>query len=246
MELLNWMTVEYGELTGAPFLMPAFIRPPEPGLFHERRGRHDNLDTHSFRRDALLSDHPDLYRMDRQILAMIDDAMTRLSSEGVDPEDGVIFNGWSAAGSLGDQMATLHPNRVKALFVGGFGATPVLPIKELDGSTLTFPTGVGDIEDIFGKPFDLESYLRIPYVLAHGTADPNDPIPDVDPFGLGQRAIVKRVLGDTPMDRVERVRNVFASVGKTNFELRLYDGVDHDGSRDIAVDQLAFLRDHFR
>lgn len=242
--LLEWMRAEYGDATGTPLLMPAFLRPPEPGILHELFRRHDNLDTHSLRRDALLTERKGFRRIDLQTLALIDAARAALRPEGVEAERRVIYAGWSAAGSFGDRMSALHPDRTKALVVGGFGATPLLPVAELGGERLLYPLGTADMEAITGRPFQAARHAEIPYLLMHGTDDPNDPLPGVDRFGRQQRRVAQEVLGRRPMDRVDTVRDVFARAGHDAFELRLYPGVDHGGSRDIAIDMGEFIREH--
>ncbi|MEL7488148.1 MAG: alpha/beta hydrolase [Pseudomonadota bacterium] len=238
------MTIEYGEKPQTPFLMPAVIRPGLPGWFREWRGLHDNLDTHQLSRQALTTDYRGLERIDLQILSMIDDARRRLGAFGVETPPRVLFTGWSAPGSLADRMTAMHPSRVKALVVGGFGATPMLPVSELDGQPFDFPIGVGDLDALIGAPFDLKTYRQIPYLLQHGEDDANDPIPDVDPKGRKQRKIVQQVLGRRPLDRIEKIRSVYDQVGAHQFELRTYRNADHGGSREIALDIQQFLEKH--
>ena len=239
--MLEWMTQEWGVATQTPLLMPAFIRPPAPGFFHERRGKHDNLYTHALVREALETDKPGLERLDLQIFAMFDHALERLEATGTPARAKPILTGWSAAGTLADRLCILHPERVRAVIGGGFGATPVLPVETLQGERLQYPVGVADLPDLVGHAFNHEAYNAVPFLLLHGTDDPNDPIPDVDPLGLRQRAQTKRLLGDAPMERIDTVRRVMANAGKSDFEIKLYEGVGHAGSRDIARDIVAAI-----
>lgn len=73
-----------------------------------------------------------LRRVDRQLLAMIDDARERLADGRHRIPEAVVLTGFSASGAFANRFSVLHPERVAAVSAGGINGIVTLPIAELD------------------------------------------------------------------------------------------------------------------
>jgi hypothetical protein len=98
-----------------------------------------------------------LERVDKQLLAMVDDARDRLDDEGYPVAEGLLLNGFSASGNFVERFASLHPDEVIAVTAGGINGMPLLPLDRADGRELPYHVGVGDIEELTGDAFDADA-----------------------------------------------------------------------------------------
>ena len=69
----------------------------------------------------------------------------------------------------------LYPERIKASASGGcLPGVGVPPVGEWNGQELRyFQTGLEDIDDMAGKPFDLNEYAQVPQFIYVGDQDSN-------------------------------------------------------------------------
>jgi hypothetical protein len=156
---------------GVPLLVPTFPRPinppsPEPGGIY----------THALDRYSLyLPTLPvNLQRIDLQLIAMIKDAKKRLSAMGYRMDKKAFFMGFSASGAFVSRFTALHPEIVKAVAPGSPGGWPIAPLSSWDGTTLRYPVGVSDVEQLTGKPFALDLFRSVPKYIYVGDIDTND------------------------------------------------------------------------
>jgi pimeloyl-ACP methyl ester carboxylesterase len=145
---------------GTALLVPVFPRPD---------GELSQYYTHNLDRNALLMDVDGYLRLDLQLLAMIDDARSRLNEDGIATDEGILLWGYSASGTFSDRFTLLHPERVKAVAAGG--CTHSLPFAEYGGENLPYPIGTYDYETITGHPFDQQAFAAIPRFLYKGDQD---------------------------------------------------------------------------
>lgn len=169
---------------GLPFLHPVFPRPFS-----------DPVDwTHSTHqlcaRTLRIAEGP-LARIDRQLLAMVDDARARLSGRGIVPEE-VVLNGFSASAAFVNRFSVLHPDRVCSVSAGGVNGIVTLPrtagdvepvaaergldpdALPLEEVPLYYPVGVADLEDLTGEPFDPAAFCEVNQFVYMGDADEKD------------------------------------------------------------------------
>jgi len=102
------------------------------------------------------NDNP-FYRIDLQVLNVIQDAKQRIS-KNTEISEKVFLNGYSSSGVFAQRFALLHPEIVDTLCVGGASSSIPTPITELK-----YPLGIADYHDITGKPFDFETYSQIKF-----------------------------------------------------------------------------------
>ncbi len=144
---------------GSPFLVPTFPRPRA----------HPDVDTQSLTRNTLTTSLPGLVRLDLQLIAMIDDARTRLAAMGISVGPKVWMLGFSASGAFTTNFSLLHPDRVQAASAGG-GGVPA-PVSTWKGKTLPFPSGIADLKELVAQPFDTAGFSKVPVQIYMGEQD---------------------------------------------------------------------------
>lgn len=157
---------------GMPVLTPIIPRP-----FVTRSGSEGaivttTIYTHALTREVLTTSLPGYVRLDLQLIAMIEDARTRLAARGIPVPARVLLRGFSASAQFALRFALLHPDRVKAVSSGA--PFPTLPVSEWNGVRVTYPVGIADLEDLTGQPFDLETFRQVQFQIYVGDADTND------------------------------------------------------------------------
>ncbi|MBN1305080.1 MAG: hypothetical protein JXA13_11660 [Anaerolineales bacterium] len=158
-DLIVWMSSFADEL-GTPLLVPVF---PRPG------GELDEFYTHNLDRNALLMTQDGYLRLDLQLLAMVEDARTRLEKRQIPTGERFLMWGFSASGTFSDRFSLLHPERLIAVAAGG--CTHSLPFPEYKGENLPYPIGTYDYKTIAGEPFDMQVFASLPRFLYKGNQD---------------------------------------------------------------------------
>ena len=105
-----------------------------------------------------------------QVANIIKSAKSFLQSIGIEVDDKVIAEGYSAGSQFANYFTALHPELVKACICGGNSGLGILPLKELNNQKLQYPLGVADISN-----FNYEMFCQIPQLYYIGTDDYNDP-----------------------------------------------------------------------
>lgn len=227
---------------GFPVLVPVLPRPPV-----KTADGFINLYLPALTRAALLAEEPSLARVDRQVLAMADDARRRVSAErDVKTRDRFVLVGFSAGGHFATRMAVLHPRRVLAVWAGGTGAHPIVPLTEYQGRRLPYPVGVADLADVAGEPFDAGAFAAVPLFVAQGEADANSSLPagpgPSDSYSPEHARLAFELFGTTAAERLGRVKAAYAAAG-ARAEFRVYPGAGHRITPEIARDIVAFIRE---
>ena len=220
--------IDYGRRLGTPVMMPVFPRPLV-------EGPNRNLYIHALTQAAITADDPRYARPDLQLIAMLDDALEKLARDGINLRDDALLWGFSASGDFVTRMATLHPSKVRAVAAGGIGGLPILPIEKYENEQVTFPVGVGDLEEI-GARFQPELLKQTPYLLFHGSMDENDSVKEPpftcegygsDSYSCEQSLWVNSVFGSSGPNRVRKTTSVFEAFGMKDFNYLILPGVEH-------------------
>lgn len=99
------------------------------------------------------------YRIDEQIVSMIKYVKNVLASDyNIKADKKIFLNGYSSSGVFAQRFALLHPELIDTACVGGASGSIPIPSKELG-----YPLGISDYEQLFKKPFDIESYSKIKF-----------------------------------------------------------------------------------
>lgn len=105
-----------------------------------------------------------------QLVNMIKASKPFLEQLGIEIDDKVIMEGYSAGSKFANCFTALHPEIVKACICGGNSGLGILPINEMQGEQLCYPLGVADIPS-----FDYDAFIQIPQLFYIGDQDYNDP-----------------------------------------------------------------------
>lgn len=202
---------------GVVLLVPAFIRPAEDWQIY----------THALDRDSLRTERADLRRIDLQLIAMIEEARAELASRGIQTDERILIQGFSASGMFANRFTMLHPERVKAATIGSPGGWPTAPVASVQGEQLPYPAGVSDLEQLTDIPFDALAYNAVPQLIYMGSADENDALDYTDAWEPEHAQLVNRLFGTDPLARWEAARLIYQQSG-ANAQFLLIDGVGHD------------------
>ena len=202
---------------GSPYLVPTFPRPLA----------HTDVYTQSLDRDTLLTNLPGLVRIDLQLIAMIDDARARLAASGINVGPKVWMIGFSASGDFASHFALLHPERIQAVSAGG-GDFWAVPLSVWKGKTLPFPTGIADLAQLVGTPFDAAAFRKVPVQIYVGDRNRtnfsiDEPGPDTDMVLV---TLVKEVFGGPYIRRFPAVEAAYNSFG-SDCQFIVFPGMKH-------------------
>jgi dienelactone hydrolase len=202
---------------GVILLVPAFIRPGEDSYIY----------THALDRDSLTTERTDIQRIDLQLIAMIDDARSELANQGIQTEEKILIQGFSASAMFANRFTVLHPELVKAATIGSPGGWPIAPVASFEGQQLNYPAGIADLESLTGISFDSAAYHAVPQLIYMGSADDNDSLDFTDGWDAGDAQIVDALFGADPLSRWDDAQAIYLEAG-ANVEFLLIDGVGHD------------------
>jgi hypothetical protein len=226
---------------GCPLLVPAFPRPmhppaPEPGGIY----------THALDRFSLQMNGSPIERLDRQLLAMVDDARQRLAAAGSVVASRFFMTGFSASGAFTSRFSLLHPDRLKAAACGSPGGWPIAPVASWQGTVLPYPCGISDVSALVGAAPNLAAFLQLPLFIYVGSVDTNDAY-DIRGMPAATGAAIK-VLLNSPADpyianRWPTAAAIYRSVGSVAV-FKVYPGVGHGYSTEINNDLVTFFASH--
>jgi dienelactone hydrolase len=202
---------------GVILLVPAFIRP----------GEDSHIYTHALDRDSLTTEREDLKRVDLQLIAMIEAARVRLAGSGIQTDEQILLQGFSASGMFANRFTVLHPDRVKAATIGSPGGWPIAPIESFENEGLNYPAGIADLESLTGISFDSAAYNAVPQLIYMGSADENDSLDFTDGWDEVDAQRVDALFGADPLSRWDDAQAIHLAAG-ANVEFLLIDGVGHD------------------
>ncbi|MBP6003398.1 MAG: hypothetical protein KA746_08205 [Pyrinomonadaceae bacterium] len=211
-------------------LMPVFPRPKSDWQIY----------TQALDRDSMVTDKKEYRRLDLQMLAMIDHAISLMKKDGIRVDKRVLINGFSAQGMFANRFTFLHPKRVKAAAIGSPGGWPMAPAASYKDKVLRYPIGTGDLKAVAGKKLDLGALRKVPMLVFLGSEDDNDSVPFGDSYDDIDRDLINPLFGKKPIDRWEISKQLYADA-KLNAEFRLYPGVKHTVNPQMRDDIRAFL-----
>lgn len=226
---------------GCPLLIPAFPRPanppaPEPGGIY----------TQALDRFCLQMTGSPIERLDRQLIAMVDDARQRLAAAGINVATRFFMTGFSASGAFTSRFAMLHPDRLKAGACGSPGGWPIAPVATWQGTSLPYPCGISDLATLVGEAPNVAAFAQLPMFIYVGSIDTNDAY-DIRGMPAATGAAIK-VLLNSPADpyianRWPTAAAIYRSVGSVAV-FKVYPGVGHSYSTEINNDLVTFFASH--
>ncbi|MCG7856993.1 hypothetical protein MD537_08445 [Flavihumibacter sediminis] len=218
-----------------PLLVPIFPRPASQPLMY----------THALDRDAMLEEKVELKRLDLQLLGMIADALKILSSMDIPVDSKIFMNGFSASGTFTNRFSLMHPDKIKALAIGGFNGKLMIPQKEINGVKLNYPIGTNDFSEISGKDFALDAYKQIPQFIYMGKLDDNDAVQFDDAYNEEERKIINENIGKGVQERYIKCQQIYADKN-INAIFNTYESVGHWTTSDVNLAVIKFFMAQMR
>lgn len=218
-----------------PLLVPIFPRPKSKPLVY----------THALDRDVILEKSTDLQRLDLQLLEMIKDAKSILTSLNVDVESKVFMNGFSASATFTNRFSFLHPEIIKALAIGGFNGSLMLPQHTINGVQLNYPIGLYDFPMLFGKKCNINEFKTIPQFIYMGKLDENDAVQFDDAYDKDERKIINGNLGKSVQERYMKCQNIYKE-NQVNAIYKNYENVGHWTTSEVNLAVILFFHEQMQ
>ena len=213
-----------------PLLVPVFPRPSSQPLIY----------THALDRDVMLEKSPELKRLDLQLLEMINDVKSILTAMDIQVDPKFFMNGFSASGTFTNRFSFIHPEKIKALAIGGFNGKLMLPQNEINGVVLNYPLGINDFPNLFGENFDAENYKSVPQFIYMGKLDENDAVQFDDAYSENERAIINGNIGQNVQERYLQCQNIY-QINGINPIFKTYENVGHWTTSDVNLEVIKFF-----
>ena len=190
--------------------------------------------------------YPDLAREDLQMIAMVDDAIIRLKSIGIEVDKKIFIEGYSASAMFASRFTILHPDRVQAAAFGGDGWT-IVPTGKWENLYLPYPYGTGDIESLTGEPFNLDEFKRVAIYSYMGELDNNGwAFPWYIGEGYNQSSYYssfKTIFGSTAQEMSDSANQIYQAMDcLANFVV--YKNQDHESAFTHENDIKEFFLKH--
>jgi len=218
-----------------PLLVPVFPRPASQPFMY----------THALDRDVMTENDPLYKRLDLQLLEMIADAKNILLSMHIRVDSKFFMNGFSASATFTNRFSFIHPDKIKALAIGGFNGELMLPQEKLNGATLNYPIGINDFKPLFSHPFDLPAYRTIPQFVYMGKLDDNDAVQYDDAYTTEEREIINTNIGQQVQERYLKCQKIYQQHTITPI-FKTYDNTGHWTTREINAEVTTFFSVHMQ
>ena len=213
-----------------PLLVPIFPRPSSQELIY----------THALDRDVILDNSQELKRLDLQLLEMIKDAKNILSSLNIKVDDKIFMNGFSASATFTNRFAFIHPEKIKALAIGGFNGELMLPEKKINQLKFNYPLGIHDFSKLFNKNFDINQFKSIPQFIYMGKLDDNDAVQFDDAYNDIERNLINSNLGIDVQNRYLKCQEIYKN-NNVNATFITYDNVGHWTTSEMNLEVIKFF-----
>jgi hypothetical protein len=216
-----------------PLLVPVFPREQTDWRIY----------THALDRDAMLQSDNPLERIDLQLLAMFEDARTRLKNRDIQTHEQFLLTGFSASGTFANRFTLIHPERVLAVAAGGLNGLLMLPLDSLQNELLRYPIGTGDLQELTGRGFQKQAFMDTPQFYFMGRLDDNDAVPYDDAFDQDEREQVFRLLGEQMLPgRWNSCGQIYDSLD-VNASVKTYAEVGHRHPDEIKEEIIGFFHE---
>jgi hypothetical protein len=213
-----------------PLLVPIFPRPSSHPLIY----------THALDRDVILEDSQELKRLDLQLLEMIKEAKNILTKFNIQVEDKIFMNGFSASATFTNRFAFIHPEKIKAIAIGGFNGELMLPEKEINQMKFNYPLGIYDFHHLFDKNFDINQFKSIPQFIYMGKLDDNDAVQFDDAYSDIERNLINSNLGNDVQNRYLKCQEIYKN-NNVNATFVTYENVGHWTTSEMNLEVIKFF-----
>ena len=109
-----------------------------------------------------------------QVVCMVDKVKNDFEKQGIKVERKSGLIGFSASGVFAGRMLLAEPESFDFCLSMCSNAVQPLPLEKINDIELPYPLGIADYEEIFGKKFNKEEYLKAHSLFAVGKDEPNE------------------------------------------------------------------------
>ena len=197
-------------------------------------------------------------RVDLQLIAMIEDAKSRLNNGVYTIADGTHYDGGSSAADFIENIAPLHPEHINAISSGANGYV-FLPFEELtddipvhgdpDRTTIPWPIGAGNLQELTGEEFNKEAWMDIEQFKWIGGEDQDPDDPDnythkrFRPVYGEIGEVVEEIFGTLQVDdRFETSREIYNHLD-VPATFRKFEGQPHSPDWEYRVEAVEFHKE---
>lgn len=223
------MRQKFADILGVVLLRPIFPRP------HERW----KIYTHALDRDVMLVEDKDVYRLDLQLIQMLQHASGVLTELNISVFKKIFMSGFSASGMFTNRFTILHPNLVAKAAFGSPGGWPIAPVAEYAGEILRYPIGVADLKEVSGISFDIAAFAKVPKFLYIGDLDFNDSVPYRDGYEIEDEELIFKLFGNDPQERWKYSEDLYKDL---NTQIKVYPDIAHTITNDMLQDMVSFFK----
>ena len=169
------------------------------------------------------NDAPDFhYRPDLKVNMILDLFLEKLEKEDYSIDPKILVNGFSSGGIWANRYTILHPDRIKAAVIGHSGGWLTMPMNTYRSTSLDWPHGLNNYEEIAGKKYnkfdELKSTPMLVYIGSEDTEHTNYyGEEDINYFELW---------GDVAPEILEAQTDCLKKEGY-NVEFKLFPGLKH-------------------
>ena len=213
-----------------PLLVPIFPRPASQPLVY----------THALDRDVMEEKTPELKRLDLQLLEMITDAKSILASLNIKLDQKFFMSGFSASATFTNRFSFIHPEKIKALAIGGFNGKLMLPQNSINGIKLNYPIGTNDFQELLNKKTNIAAYKSIPQFIYMGKLDENDAVQFDDAYSEAERKIINDNIGKSVYERYLNCQKIYQENSITPI-FKTYENIGHWTTSDLNLDVIKFF-----
>lgn len=238
---------------GIPVLVPIF---PWPKTINGEENHHL---THQLDRSTMKTNIEEYKRIDKQLIAMIDNARNILGRKNIHLEKEVFTYGFSSSGVFTNKFAALHPERVQAAAAGGI-SEPIIPEKEMAGEDLYYSVGLYDIAEITGSNINWEAYRETPQYIFRGADDGHDALLTLDGvegvelsgMELYEKVMNTEFVGEEEnnsegaaiiKERLLKVEEIYEN-NNISIQIKFYEGAGHEITQEMREDVLEFFKNN--
>lgn len=214
-----------------PLLVPVFPRPESEWKLY----------SHALDRDVMWQKNSPLERIDLQLLAMIEDAKSRLTHSGYTIHDKFFMTGFSASGTFVNRFTLMHPDEVQAIAAGGLNGLLALPLDSMGNKKLDYPIGTNDFKDLLNQAFQKTAFIDTPQFYFMGANDENDAVPYDDAYDHDERELIYELLGEEMLPkRWKTCESIYQKEG-VNATIKTYKNMGHKHPDNVKQEIVEFF-----
>lgn len=181
------------------------------------------------------------YRIDEQIVLMINEYKRNLENLGLKVYPKVMFFGFSIDALFAERFSILQPENVLAIAVGGSAGDITIPEKSLDNYALTWAFGLYDFEKLTNYEFDTDNYKKTHQFHFWGTEDLEFyHLEENCRAGNSSACHWKNYWGETLTQALANQTNYLMDLG-IDIEVKQYSGIGHDFTDQMRDDVFEYF-----